>query len=299
MKITFKDKAIRLGTIGAAKMLVPLLAVTLTTGLASADERVSPITPEPTNESHPGKVIWVDLVTHDVRRASDFYRQVFGWAVRLSEDGSFAEASYRGRPVAAFARYELDAPEDASQWLVSISVPDVGRAAAAAQKQGGEVLEGPENLKNRGRYVLLRDSRGATLMFLEASGGDPQDEAARANGWLWAELWTDEPDAAIAFYESVVGYRSIEARETDGSELRILGRDGVARATVVKSPWPEVRPHWLPYLLVDDLAGTIASIALNGGKVLVAPSVAGDGDVAIVSDPTGGVFALQRRGDEL
>ena len=299
MKFTLIDKAIRLRTIGAARVLVPLLAATLAASVAGADERVSPITLEPTNESHPGKVIWVDLVTHDVRRASDFYRQVFGWAIRLSEDGGFAEASYRGRPIAAFARYEHDAPEDASQWLVSISVPDVGQAAAAAQKQGGEVLEGPENLKHRGRYVLLRDSRGAPLMFLQASGGDPPDEAASAKEWLWAELWTDEPDAAVAFYESVVGYQSIEAKETDGSELRVLGRDGVARATVVKSPWPEVKPNWLPYLLVDDLAGTIASIAANGGKVLVAPSVAGDGDVAIVSDPTGGVFALQSRGGEL
>lgn len=266
---------------------------------ATADERVGPITLEPTGLRHPGKIIWVDLVTHDVRRAADFYRQVFGWAVRLSEDGSYAEASYRGRPVAAFVRYEDDAPEDAAQWLVSISVPDVDAAAAAAGKQGGEVLEGPERLKDRGRWVLVSDSQGALLMFLEASGGDPPDEAAVANEWLWAELWTDDVGAAVAFYESVVGYKSVEARENDGGELHILGRDGTARATVVTSPWPEVKPNWLVYLLVDDLAGTIDTIETNGGEVLVSPAAAGDGDVAIVADPTGGVFALQRREGQL
>jgi predicted enzyme related to lactoylglutathione lyase len=264
-----------------------------------ADERVSPITLEPTGQYYPGKVVWVDLVTDDVRRASDFYRQVFGWAVRLSEDGSYAEASYRGRPIAAFARYEVDAPEDEAQWLVSISVPDVDAAAAAVRRQGGEILEGPENLKDRGRYVLVSDPRGAVLMFLEASGGDPPDEAATANEWLWAELWTDDPAVAVAFYEAIVGYRSVQVREDDGGELRVMGRDGIARATVVESPWPEVPPNWLPYLLVDDLAGTIDAIEANDGKVLIPPSASSDGDVAIIADPTGGVFALQRREGQL
>jgi predicted enzyme related to lactoylglutathione lyase len=274
---------------------VGLLVSIIIASAAGADERVSPITLEPTNQSHPGKVIWMDLVTHDVRRASDFYRQVFGWAIRLNEDGGFAEAKYRGRPVAAFVRYEDDAPEDAAQWLVSISVPDVDAAAVAAREQGGQVLEGPERLKDRGRWALISDSRGALLMFLKANGGDPPDEAAVANEWLWAELWTDDPGAAVEFYESVVGYESVEARESNGGELQVLGRDGVARATVVKSPWEEVKPNWLAYLLVDDLAATLDAVESNGGEVLVPPAAAGDGDVAIVADPTGGVFALQNR----
>jgi predicted enzyme related to lactoylglutathione lyase len=278
---------------------VSLLVMLVLASAAGADERVSPITLEPTGESHPGKVIWMDLVTHDVRRASDFYRQVFGWAIRLNEDGGYAEAFQRGRPVAAFVRYEDDAPEDAAQWLVSISVPDVDAAAAAARKQGGAVLEGPERLKDRGRWALISDSQGALLMLLKASGGDPPDEAPAANEWLWAELWTDDPAAAVGFYESVVGYKSVEARESDGGEVRILGRDGVARATVVKSPWEEVKPNWLAYVVVDDLAATLDAVESNGGEVLVQPAVSADGDVAIVADPTGGVFALQNREGQL
>ena len=295
MKFNLSDTTLRARLLKSVGL--PILLVLASA--AGADERVSPVTLEPTNQSHPGKVIWMDLVTHDVRRASDFYRQVFGWAIRLNEDGGFAEAFYRGRPVASFARYEADAPEDAAQWLVSISVPDVDAAAAAARQQGGEVLEGPERLKDRGRWALISDSRGALLIFLKASGGDPPDEAASANEWLWAELWTDDPGAAVEFYESVVGYKSVEARESDGGELRILGRDGVARATVVKSPWEEVKPNWLAYLLVDDLAATLDAVELNGGEILVPPAAAGDGDVAIVADPTGGVFALQNREGQL
>jgi predicted enzyme related to lactoylglutathione lyase len=295
MKFNLSDITLRSRLLKSVGLPVLLILASA----AGADERVSPVTPEPTNQSHPGKVIWMDLVTHDVRRASDFYRQVFGWAIRLSEDGGFAEAFYQGRPVAAFVRYEDDAPEDAAQWLVSISVPDVDAAAAAAREQGGEVLEGPERLKDRGRWALISDSRGALLILLKASGGDPPDEAAGANEWLWAELWTDEPAAAVEFYESVIGYKSVEVRESDGGELRVLGRDGVARATVVKSPWEEVKPNWLAYLLVDDLAATLEAVESNGGEILVPPSAAGDGDVAIVADSTGGVFALQNRGGQL
>lgn len=283
------------------RMLRALLSLLLIAAAASvgAAERVSPITSEPTGQFYPGKVVWVDLVTSDVPRAADFYRQVFGWSVRLSQDGSFAEASYRGRPVAALVDYGDDAPDDEAQWLISISVPDVDTVATAVRKHGGEILEGPENLKHRGRYTLVSDSRGALLMFLEASGGDPGDDAAVANEWLWAELWTDDPSAAVSFYESLLGYKSVAMKEKDGSDLRILGRDGVARATVVKLPWPEVKPNWLTYLLVENLASTIDSIKKNGGEILVSPAAAADGDVAIVADPTGGVFAVQERGGTL
>jgi predicted enzyme related to lactoylglutathione lyase len=132
-------------------------------------------------------------------------------------------------------------------------------------------------------------------MVLQAAGGDPPDEPAQFNEWLWPELWTDQPAAAIEFYEAVLGYRSVAVREKDGSELTVLGRDGMARATLVKSPWPEVKPNWLLYLAVEDIGETVQNIERNGGEVLVPATLSSDGDVAIVADPTGGVFALQER----
>ena len=54
------------------------------------------------------------------------------------------------------------------------------------------------------------------------------------------------------------------------------------------------RPRWLPYLRVTDIDQTIARVETAGDTVLLAPAEQYDeGSVAIVSDPTGGVFAIQ------
>ena len=259
---------------------------------------VSPVTTDASNQRHPGKIIWVDLVTNDVSSAASFYRNAFNWDISVNSDASFAEASYQGQPIATIAKYEEDAPENEARWLVSISVPDVDATATAVRKHGGKVLDGPVNLPDRGRYVLVDDSTGAVLMFLQASGGDPADEKPKPNNWLWAELWTDDPDRAASFYKAVVGYKSKTVREADGSDVMMLGREGIARASVVKIPWADVSPNWLPYLLVEDISETLKSVEKHGGSVvLYTANDSSNANVAIVADPTGGVFALQQKED--
>ena len=71
---------------------------------AAEPEPVNSITQAPTHVFHPGKVVWVDLVTSDIEKAADFYRKVFGWDITISRNGSFASASYRGSPVSSLAR---------------------------------------------------------------------------------------------------------------------------------------------------------------------------------------------------
>ena len=57
-----------------------------------------------------------------------------------------------------------------------------------------------------------------------------------------------------------------------------------------------VEPAWLAYLLVDDVDKTARKVLKAEGAVLVPPQRDGfNEDVAIVADPTGGVFALQHR----
>jgi predicted enzyme related to lactoylglutathione lyase len=264
-----------------------------------AAQTVGPVTKEATNQFYPGKVIWVDLVTNDISRAASFYKEVFGWEITFSSEGDFAEASYQGQPVAAIAAYEDDAPDDEARWLISISVPDVDATSTTVLKHGGKVLEGPVDLPDRGRYVLVNDPTGAMLMFLQASGGDPADEEPTPNHWLWAELWTDDPDSAANFYKAVVGYKSKTVSDTDGSDVMILGRQGIARASVVNTPWEDVEPNWLPYLLVDDIDKALKSVEKHGGSiVLYTANDSNNADVAIVADPTGGVFALQQKEDK-
>jgi len=277
-----------------------LVLVSMPVFAADMLERVGPVSAGPTDNSYPGKIIWVDLVTGDVKKAADFYHNVFGWDIGNSRDGSFARASYRGSPLATLSRYEEgEAPDGEARWLISISVADVDAASAAAEKHGGKVLEGPMDLPDRGRYALVNDSQGALLMLLQTSSGDPADEPPIDNTWLWAELWADDPLSSVSFYKNVVGYKSKSFKDASGDEVLLLGHGKTARASVVKTPWDDVDPNWLPYMQVADVTATAKRVLEHGGEVVIAPLVDSDGTrVAIVADPTGGVFAIQERGDK-
>lgn len=51
--------------------------------------------------------------------------------------------------------------------------------------------------------------------------------------------------------------------------------------------------HWLAHLQVESAAASCQAVTAAGGKVLMAPTVAGEmGTYAVVADPLGGAFAL-------
>ena len=274
-------------------------------GTASAPEYeasrpVCPVAPLPTEVWLPGKVVWVDLVTADLGDAIEFYSAVFGWKFVISREGGFAEGSYYGELVGSIVELE-EVESGEARWLISISVLDVDAAAAEAELQGGEVIVGPKDLPNRGRYALIRDTQGAMCMLLRSTGGDPADEPADEDGvhagaehkWLWAELWTRDTDRAAAFYGSVVGYRSKSVVDKQGEPHLVLGQGGKIRAGMVKLHWEEVDPNWVPYLQVSDIERVLAAVEEHGGRVVFVPE--GNKSAALIADPTGGVLAIQQR----
>ena len=270
--------------------IVFLAAVLLVVNPVAADPS---ITATATGRWDPGQLVWADLLTDDVEAARQFYADVFGW--QFVGDERYLQASNAGVPVAGIA---LHAPRDPDvsevAWLVSISVEDVDTALAAVPGAGGKVLEDPRTVAKRGRYAIVEDGQGAVFVALRSEQGDPPDRKNVDNEWIWAELWTRIPERAEQFYAAVVGYES-RAIEDNGSRYTALVRGGKPRTGIVELPWDDVLPHWLPYLRVADIADTIARIERAGGYVLLAPAEQHE-NVAIVSDPTGGVFAIQAPG---
>jgi predicted enzyme related to lactoylglutathione lyase len=240
-----------------------------------------------------GKIVWVDLVTTDVRAASDFYSAVFSWDAVPRGDGSYVEFYHDGILICAIADFdEGGANNGDARWLISMSVLDVDSAVRTVVERGGKILEPPADLPARGRFAVVQDNQGALLMLLRATGGDPVDEQLGLDRWAWAELWTHDVDRAQSFYSALANFDVVRV---PGDERRILGRSGEARASVVRLPWPEVAPNWIPYIPVADIGATLRKVEAAGGVKLVASSDADGGpSAAVVMDPTGGVFALQQ-----
>ena len=68
---------------------------------------------------------------------------------------------------------------------------------------------------------------------------------------------------------------------------------------ILKLPWPEVEPNWLPYVVVEDLEMTIRRTEALGGRVLVAPQTEEERQMAIIADPSGAVLNVQEWHPEL
>jgi predicted enzyme related to lactoylglutathione lyase len=276
------------------RSLTTLSAIAVCATALAADP-VPPIVASPTQDWNPGQLVWADLLTPDVAAAKRFYSAVFDW--QFAGDDQYSQASHDGVPVAGIA-FHVPRDPDVSEvaWLVSVSVEDVDAAAAAVAGAGGQVLEAPRTVPDRGRFAIVEDDQEAVIVLLRSTQGDPADRRSTDNEWIWAELWTPDPNRAAEFYRATIGYDARTITDSGGSEYVVLVHDGKPKTGIVRMPWDKVEPHWLPYLRVADVSDTVARVEAAGGVVLVAPRAEfDDGSVAIVSDPTGGVFAIQQR----
>ncbi len=120
-------------------------------------------------------------------------------------------------------------------------------------------------------------------------------DAIPTGRFVWYELLTSDPHAAITFYTKIVGW---------GTQLWPGGEQPYTMWTAHDTPiggvmlLPEdakkmgARPHWLGYLSTPDVDATVAHSTELGGKVLNPgmdlPEI---GRIAILADPQGAVFA--------
>ena len=90
--------------------------------------------------NEPGTLCWNDLMTHDVPKAVDFYREVFGWEMDAVEGAPGNRQSIRVGKTLNGGIAEI--PEQMSSqmpphWLAYFAVDDVAATRTAAPQQGG------------------------------------------------------------------------------------------------------------------------------------------------------------------
>jgi predicted enzyme related to lactoylglutathione lyase len=243
-----------------------------------------------------GKFVWFDLLTDDPAGARAFYGAVLGWRFRSVEGapGSYSVIEQASGKVGGLLRQAR--PPGApigSRWLALISVADPVHAAQRVRESGGRIVLPPAALPDRGMHAVFRDPQGALFGVLAASGGDPPDTPVADGEVFWLDLFTTEPATAAAFYAGVIGYEVSRSETADGRQRWVLAADKIARAGIVSLPRGTAGPGWLPYILVADVAGTLARVREAGGRVVVAPRA--DllrGNVAVIADPNGGVVGI-------
>jgi hypothetical protein len=247
-------------------------------------------------QQHPGKFIWFDLVTDDLAAARNFYGAVFDWTFRAVDGApaSYTVVEHAGRNIAGmFVHAPSPGATSTARWLALISVSDPAQAARYVESQGGSVIVPPATFAGRGTHVLFRDPQGAVFGVLKSASGDPADTPVDDGDFFWLDLLARDPAQAATFYRGLGGYE-VGVRELGPGVTRaVLAAGGYARAGIARLPAAVKQPGWLPYILVDDVAGTLNKVRAAGGKVLVEPRAdLLESNLAVIADPRGGVLGI-------
>jgi hypothetical protein len=111
--------------------------------------------------------------------------------------------------------------------------------------------------------------------------------------WLWHELHTPDPKKATGFYGKLLGWKTREMRMDGGHPYTLIVQNGKDSGGITNFMAPGEKPHWLVYVVVDNVDAAADQVPKLGGKVLSPPmDVPGVGRFTVVADPTGGAIAL-------
>ena len=117
-----------------------------------------------------------------------------------------------------------------------------------------------------------------------------------ASRFVWYELMTADPSAAIEFYTQAVGWRAQDSGMPDmGYTLMMVGDAPVAGVARTPAELQAMRlpPLWSGYIAVDDVDAMEARVLRAGGKVIrPAADIPGVGRFAVVADPQNASFML-------
>jgi len=114
------------------------------------------------------------------------------------------------------------------------------------------------------------------------------------NTFCWNELNAKDAAAAKKFYSAVFGWTAHD--QVFGPTTYTIFKQGdkqVAGMLQMTAEWGgDIKPHWMPYISVDDCDAYAKKIADAGGKVCVPPTDISVGRFAVVEDSQGGFFSI-------
>ena len=179
-------------------------------------------------------------------------------------------------------------------WMVYISTGSADQTAAKTAQAGGTVLMPAFDVMDVGRMAVLQDPNGAVFsawqekrpQALVISGGDGR--------LCWADLSTPDPDRAARCDSEVFGWKAEKGAHDPSGYLHIKnGEDFIGGIPPANRRNPLAPPHWMIYIQVADVEATAAKAKQLGAKLHMPPTkMENVGDMAIIADPQGAVFAV-------
>jgi uncharacterized protein len=246
---------------------------------------------------HHGKFIWYELLAADPAAARSFYEAVVGWTASDAggENAGYTILSAGGRGVGGIGGCSEGSTPG---WTAYVAVADADSAARRLAAAGGEVLNGPGDIPNVGRFAEVADPQGATFKLLAPTprGGEmPPLERMAPGNVGWHELYTTDWEAAAAFYEAQFGWardRTMDMGPMGTYQLFAAEPGGEAIGGMMTMP-DLPKPAWGFYFVVEGVDAAAERVKQAGGTVAMGPMQVPDGSFVLQGrDPEGAMFAL-------
>jgi predicted enzyme related to lactoylglutathione lyase len=125
----------------------------------------------------------------------------------------------------------------------------------------------------------------------------PEIDKHKPGAFSWIELSTTDQNGAKAFYTSLFGWAFEDSPMGPGDVYTMFNLKGRVPAAAYTQRADEnamgVPSHWNLYINVESADDAAKRASELGGKVLAPPfDVATHGRMAVLQDPTGGVFSI-------
>lgn len=256
----------------------------------------------------PGHPCWFEIETPDQNKAKDFYAGLFGWEYEefpMGPDAVYIFAKKDGATVAAIGpQPEFHKGMDGI-WNFYIATGDADATNAKIAEAGGKILMEPFEVPGNGKMGVYADPTGAHFATWEKVTNGGVEVKDEHGAFVWCECTTRGIDKAAPFYEQVFGWKTEDLPDPNityktfsdpdgtpqvpGSESTMLGgfmeMEGVPQ-------FDGIPPHWMTYFAVEDTDKAAEYVRGNGGAVLAEPFSTPYGRIAVLADPTKGVFSV-------
>jgi len=117
----------------------------------------------------------------------------------------------------------------------------------------------------------------------------------KGSEFCWNDLATTNVAAAKEFYSKSFGWTFSDHQigDTTYSMVKCGDKEIAGIWQIPQDQESHIPPHWMSYILVDNLLNSIDTVKKHGATIKVPVTQAGEfGQFAIITDPTGAHVAI-------
>jgi predicted enzyme related to lactoylglutathione lyase len=244
-----------------------------------------------------GRFCWFEYVSTESTKAQGVFGELFNWKTQSMPapalpGGQYTMITAGEQTIGGYLATPQGAPP-AAHWLTHLQVEDAAATAAKIKSAGGKVLKDPGKMGDMGTYAIAADPLGGVFALWQPVKAEPAEYRGVAGAFCWNELYTEDVEKSVAFYEAIAGFKDEPMDMGPMGTYHVLNSFGKGRAGIMKSPMPGIPQLWMPYVQVANTDETLAKAKRLGCDVKVpATDAPGVGKLAVFLDPQGASIGI-------